>query len=104
MPRNAVVSVGYLWGGSGTRTCGILWGSSLLYRARPVTVMGLGEGPRGDARVVWLQCSVRPAGAAWPVLLHVVHEAGVGAAGAGAAGAGAVAPWSSSLTQPGVSR
>jgi len=39
VPRNAVLSVGYLWGGSGTPTCGIFVGTPEAFvgsRSRPL--------------------------------------------------------------------
>jgi hypothetical protein len=120
VPRNAVVSVGILWGRPGTRTCGISVGHAEGLR-RPTWLVLTDLGPRlpgagsrlspallGAVDLPGLSSSLICWGRVIPGTLAgrrargqcrrgrglvsgVGHDAVVGAAGAGAAGAGAVA-------------
>jgi hypothetical protein len=117
VPRSVVLSVGFLWGGSGTRTCGIFVGlpggsrsraSGGLVPAAPEPGersgrAGTGLLPGWYAAICGLpfvpsgatggSAAIGEVGQDWArlVLSGVGHDAVVGAAGAGAAGAGAVA-------------
>jgi hypothetical protein len=120
VPRNAVVSVGCLWGRPGSRTCGIFVGHAEGLRW-PTWLVLTDLGPRlpgagsrlspallGAAALPGLSSSLicwgrvipgHAGGAARPgpvpawsrLVSGVGHDAVVGAVGAGAAGAGAVA-------------